>query len=161
MWYNNYYLKVNIIGFPPLNKFAYHFINLGITFACRLFHRFVISSWWLSSHRSYLGYSASFLFCMSHWVKFSLWINFSPWSSVIFVASELTIIKSTIVLSQFEKLIRDERESVELVIKFLYGGVFLCSCLIWISRGEGLKNLQWHIGHSTLWTRHNLSVTST
>ena len=43
---------------------------------------------------------------------------------VIFVASYLTIIKSTAMSSQFEKLLRDDRESVALVIKFLNGGVF-------------------------------------
>ena len=30
MWYNNPYLKGNILGFPPLNNFAYHFINLSL-----------------------------------------------------------------------------------------------------------------------------------
>ena len=69
---------------------------------------------------------------------------------VIFVASELTITESTVVLSHFEKFISDDRESVALVIKFLMGGVFLCPCLLWISRKEGFKNLRWHIGHYTL-----------
>ena len=69
---------------------------------------------------------------------------------VIFVASELTIIESTVVSSQFEKLIRDDRESVALVIKFLMSGVFLCPCLLWISREEVFKNLWWNIGHYTL-----------
>ena len=69
---------------------------------------------------------------------------------VIFVASDLTIIEYTVVLSQFEKLIRYDRESVALVIKFLMSGVFLCPCLIWLSIEDGLKNLLGHIGNYTL-----------
>ena len=38
------WLKFNIIGFPPLNNFSYHFINLGFIFICRLFISFGISS---------------------------------------------------------------------------------------------------------------------
>ena len=41
--------------------------------------------------------------------------------------------------SQFEKLIRYDRESVGLVNKFLKGGVFFCPYLLWISREEGLR----------------------
>ena len=40
-----------------------------------------------------------------------------------------TVINS-VVLSQFEELIRDDREYGALVIKFLKGGVFLCPCLL-------------------------------
>ena len=58
---------------------------------------------------------------------------------VIFVASWLTIIESTVMLLQFEKLIKDDRESVALAIKFLKGGVFWCPRLLWISREEGLR----------------------
>ena len=73
-----------------------------------------------------------------------------PVPEVIFVASELTIIESNVVLSQFEKLTGDDRESVALVIKCFTSGVFLCPCLLWISREEGFNNLQWNIGHYTL-----------
>ena len=73
-----------------------------------------------------------------------------PVPEVIFVSSELTIIEYTVVLSQFDKLIRDYRESVSLVIKFFMSGVFLCTFLLWISTEEGFKNLRWNIGRYTL-----------
>ena len=57
------------------------------------------------------------------------------------------MIESTVVSSQFEKIIRDDRESVALVIKFLMSGVFLCPCLIRLSIEEVLKNLRWYIVH--------------
>ena len=43
---------------------------------------------------------------------------------VILVTSYLTIIASTVVSSHFEKLIRDDRESVALIIESLKGGIF-------------------------------------
>ena len=46
---------------------------------------------------------------------------------VIFIASELTLIECTVVLSNFEKLIRDERQLVALVIKFIVSGIFFVS----------------------------------
>ena len=55
-----------------------------------------------------------------------------PFPEFIFVSPDLTIIESTIVLSQFEKLTRDDMESVALVIKFLVSGVYSCPCLLWI-----------------------------
>ena len=78
---------------------------------------------------------------------------------VIFVASYLTIIESIVVSSQFEKLIRDDKESVALVIKFLNGGVLSITSMNF-KRGR-FKNLRWNIGYYTVWTRHYLSVTST
>ena len=66
---------------------------------------------------------------------------------VIFVASASNIIESTVVLLHFEKLIRDDRESVALVIKFFMSGAFWCPHVPWLSREEGFKNLLWHIVH--------------
>ena len=57
------------------------------------------------------------------------------------------MIESTVVSSQFEKIIRDDRESVALIIIYFMSGVFVCLCLICISIEEGCKNLRWHIGH--------------
>ena len=42
----------------------------------------------------------------------------------VFLASNLTIIESTVLSSQFEKMIRDDSESVALVIKSLMSGIF-------------------------------------
>ena len=36
-------------------------------------------------------------------------------------------------------MIRDERGSVALVIKFIMSGVFLCPCLLWISIEDFLR----------------------
>ena len=73
-----------------------------------------------------------------------------PVTEVIFLTSQLTIIESTVVSSQFGKLRRNDRESVALIIIFLIGGVFLYPILLWLSREEGFKNLWWHIGNYTL-----------
>ena len=54
-------------------------------------------------------------------------------SAVRFLSSDLTIIESNVVLSQFGKLIRDDRELDSLVIKFLKGGVLLFSFTLWPS----------------------------
>ena len=78
VWYNNPYMKGNIIEFPPLNNFACHFINLGFIWIYRFLQRFGISSWWLCSHRRYLCFSVSFLCWVSHWVLCGFWIYSSP-----------------------------------------------------------------------------------
>ena len=72
-----------------------------------------------------------------------------PLSEVIFVASYLTIISSTVVSSQFEILIRDDMESVSLVIKLQKGGVFFLSMPYMNFNRSGLKNLRWNIGYYT------------
>ena len=84
MWYNNPYLKENIIGFTPLNKFSYQSINLGFTFIFSFLNSLGIKSWWFSSNRRYLDFSVSFLFWISHWGLYSLWRNIIPWSRVAY-----------------------------------------------------------------------------
>ena len=42
---------------------------------------------------------------------------------VIFLDSELTIIESTVVSSQFKKMLRYDKESVPLALKYIKGGV--------------------------------------
>ena len=79
VWYENPYLKGNFIGFPPLNTFSYHFINLGFTFIWGFLYSFGLSSCCFSSHRHSLIFGIYFLFWMSHWVLCSFWSNIIPW----------------------------------------------------------------------------------
>ena len=73
------YLKLNVIIFPPLNNFPYHFINIGFTFILIFLQIFGLSSWYFSSHRNSFRFITSFLFCTSHWLLCSFWSNKIPW----------------------------------------------------------------------------------
>ena len=72
-------MKGDVIGFTPLNKLSYHFINLGLTFICRFLQSLCLSSWCFSSHRHSFIFSKAFIFWMNHWVLCSLFSNVIPW----------------------------------------------------------------------------------
>ena len=93
VWYNNHYMKGSIVVFTCLNNFAYHLINLGFTLIFIFLHSFDISSWSLSSQRSYLCFIVSFLLWMSHWGLYSLWINIIPWYWVAYASSQIFILR--------------------------------------------------------------------
>ena len=64
-----------------------------------------------------------------------------PVPEVILVASELTIMVSTYMLSHFNKLLRGFWESVSLAIKYLKGRKLFCSYLLWITIEELFNNI--------------------
>ena len=132
MWYNNHYLKGSIIWFTPPGNYAYHFINISFTFICTFLKIFGISSWYLSSHRSYLVFSVSFLFWMSHWGLCGFWSNNSPCYRFTCTRSQIFSLRVKYDIIQcclftVFKMIRDDRESVALLIKFMKDGVFFLS----------------------------------
>ena len=166
MWYNNPYLKGNIIVIPPLNNLSYHFINLGFTFVCSLFHGFVISSWWFSSHSRYLGFSASLLFWMSHWVLCSLWINSIPLYSIACDRSHIfsLIVNYNIIYCCVITVWKNDQglQGISSTSNQIYEGWGIFVSMTYMNfKRRGFKNLWCNIGYYTFWTRHYLSVTST
>ena len=73
------HLKLNVIGFPPLKKFSYKFINLGFTFIWSISHRFCLSYWCLSINRHCFRFSISFRFWINHWFLWGFWSNIITW----------------------------------------------------------------------------------
>ena len=80
VWYGKPQLKCNIIGFPSLNNFSYHFINLCLNFFLGFFHNFSISSFCFHSHKYYFRFSIHFVFYIIHWGLWNVWINIIPWN---------------------------------------------------------------------------------
>ena len=93
VWYRKTYPKVNIIGLNPLNKFPYHFINLGSNLIYIFLHRFTVSSWCFSSHTHSFRFSTSFLFWMSHWGFWSFLSNIIPWYEFYYARIRIDSIK--------------------------------------------------------------------